>query len=212
MNEYEIVLIDRCVKIRYDFLTSSEREIIAQKAKEAARDDNSGAFPTYNERYKRVKDALEEYFEENPVIVPEGFVNFRLRDMYYNVEAIVAAAYEIYLKEREYEEFTYLLSVFIEEKESREEVLHILWGDGRVRLLNKRGRDVTEKYEREFYEEARKRGINDEDLAISAVIAAAPEKIVLHKGGENSPLKEVLLKIFGDKARECDGCNICEKG
>lgn len=211
MEEYEGVIIARCVKNRYDFLDSAERDKIIEIAKKLAREYKGEAFPTYEERLRAVKQAVEEYLESNSTIVPGGFVDFRHRELYYSAEFLTEEGAKRYFDEKEYEEFTYLLSLFIAEKESKEEVLHLLWTEGRVRLLNKRGRDVTEKYEKEFYPAAYKKGLGEEDLAISAVISAAPGRLVFHSPPPVSPLKETLEKIFEGKCKTCKGCNICEK-
>ena len=172
--------------------------------------DNNNDYPDFAQRRQIVLDALEKYSKENTSIVPSGFVDFRLRELYYFVEAIVSHGADLFFKEKEYEEFTHLLRLFIDQKESREQILHVIWQNDDVRLCNKRGRDVTVKYEKEFYQAAAEKGISREDLAISAIIAAAPEKLVLHSPPESSPLKDALQKIFGEKCKVCTGCNICK--
>lgn len=211
MDEYESILIDRCIKNRYDFLEDFEKQKIAGLTKQLAKKDTQNDFPSYEERRAIVKSAVEKYMKTNAAIVPGGFVDFRLRELYFYVEQMVDLGAELFLKEKEYEEFTYLLSVFVSEKECREEVLHLLWQNNSIRLINKRGRDITEKYEREFYDAARDKGIGQEDLAISAVISAAPKKLVFHSPPPQSPLRETLEKIFEGKCRICPGCNICKK-
>ncbi len=211
MEEYEGVLIERCVKNRYPFLDNKERERICHITKALAKADAEGTFPSYNERFEFIKSAVEGYLLKNDSIVPGGFVDFRLREVYYNVEEMVARGADRFFDEKEFEEFTYLLSAFVSEKKPKEATVHILWQNGRVRLLNKRGRDVTEKYEKEFYSAAVKKGLGEEDLAISALISAAPEKIVFHSPPEKSPLKEAVEKIFEGKCKLCTGCNICKK-
>lgn len=210
MDEYEPVLIERCIKNRYDFLEEYERDRIYAITKKLAKDSEGEEFPGYEKRRSAVRAAVEKYLITNNTIVPGGFVDFRLREVYYNVEAMVAAGADAFFKEREFEEFTYLLSVFISEKESREEVLHILWEKGKIRLINKRGRDVTVKYEKEFYPAAYKKGLGEEDLAISAVISAAPGRLVFHSPPPSSPLKETLEKIFEGRCKVCTGCSICK--
>lgn len=211
MEEYEGVLIERCVKNRYPFLDNSERERICRITKALAKTETDGVFPSYNERFEFIKNAVESYFLKNESIVPGGFVDFRLREVYYNVEEMVARGADRFFEEKEFEEFTCLLSAFVSEKKPKETMIHILWQNGRVQLLNKRGRDVTEKYEKEFYSAAVKKGLGEEDLAISALISAAPEKIIFHSPPEKSPLKETVEKIFEGKCKLCTGCSICKK-
>lgn len=210
MEEYEDILIDRCIRSRYDFFEDYEKERIGFLTKKLAKENGSGEYPDYSARKAFVENAVKDYLDNNETIVPGGFVDFRLRDVYYFVEQMVDVGADLFLKEKEYEEFTYLLRVFLSEKESREEVLHLLWKDGQIYLINKRGRDVTVKYEKEFFEAAKEKGIGQEDLAISAVISAAPQRLVFHCAPENSPLKETLMKIFEGKCKVCTGCNICK--
>lgn len=209
MEEYEGVLIERCVKARYSLSDEFERQRIAEITKSLAKSETGEGFPGYRERFEYVKAAAEEYFLHNNTIVPGGFVDFRLREVYYNVEEMVARGAERFFDEKEIEEFTYLLSAFVAEKKPMEEKLHIVWQNGRVRLFNKRGRDVTEKYEKDFYSAALKKGLGEEDLAISAVISAAPKHLVFHAYPAASPLKETLEKIFEGKCRCCKGCSLC---
>lgn len=210
MQQYEPVLIDRCVKSRYSLSDKYEQEAISRITKEIAKSE--GFSPSYSERLAFVTKAVEEYFLKNDTIVPGGFVDFRLREVYYNVEELVDIGAQKYFDEKELEEFTYLLSVFVSQKKPMEECIHLVWTDDGVQLYNKRGRDVTDKYEKEFYAAALKKGLNEEDLAISAVISAAPEKLVFHNAPPSSPLKETLNRIFDKKCKSCQGCDFCKKG
>ena len=211
MDEYEGVLIERCVKNRYPFLEKSERERICHITKALAKTEADALFPSYNERFEFIKNAALDYLLKNNSIVPGGFVDFRLREVYYNVEEMVARGADRFFDEKEFEEFAYLLSTFVSEKKPKEAVIHLLWQNGKVRLFNKRGRDVKEKYEKEFYPAALKKGLGEEDLAISALISAAPEKIVFHSPPEKSPLKETVEKIFDGRCKTCSSCSLCKK-
>ena len=209
MDEYEKVLIERYVKTNYSFMEKSEQEGIVAEAEFIRRETNGVDFPSYEQRKRLVKHELLKYLEETELVVPCGFVDFRFRQMYFWVEGIVAKGADMFFEKKEYEEFTYLLSMFVATKESKEEVIHVVWEDT-VRLYNKRGRDVTKKYEKEFFNAARKNNLSDEDLVISAVIAAAPKKIVLHSPPE-TPLAGALGKIYQENCKICRGCNVCKR-
>lgn len=210
MEEYEGVIIEQCVKSNYSFLEENERQAIIKEAKLIAKEKDGIVQPDYGERRIAVYDAALKYLEENSVIIPCGFVDFRFRDFFFYTEKIVSLAYDIYFDKREYEEFTYLLSMFVASKEKKEEVIHVVWDEDKVYLYNKRGRDVTRKYEKEFLSMVKKHDINQEDLAISAVISAAPERLVLHTEKE-SPLRDALEKIYIGKCKVCTGCSFCKK-
>lgn len=209
MDEYEGVLIERYVKANYSFLDKDEQDAILAEAKTVAKECEGEEFLSYEKRRQRVKSRLLKYLEESMFVVPCGFVDFRFRDVYFWVEKIVTAGADIFFEKKEYEEFTYLLSMFVATKECKEEIIHVVWKDG-VHLYNKRGRDVTKKYEKEFFNAARKNNLSQEDLVISAVIAAAPKKIVLHSPPA-SPLAGALGKIYAGNCKICKGCNVCKK-
>ena len=207
MDEYEKALIERSVKQNYAYLDIYEQNRIAEKSLTLARED----LTSYEKRRASVKEKVKEYLNECGSIVPRGFVDFRMRELYYTVQEIVQKGADLFFDEKEYEEFVRLLSILVSEKEISEAVLHILWKGENVVLLNKRGRDVTDKYEKDFLYAAKEKGLKSEDLAISAVISANPEKLIIHSE-KPSPLKETLVRIFGERAKVCTGCNICKKG
>ncbi|MBQ7876301.1 MAG: putative sporulation protein YtxC [Clostridia bacterium] len=211
MNEYESVLLERTVKSRYGYLTKDEQAMIIKNAKSLAAKNDTSDFPPFSARRKDVYDNIRAYLGEEGTIVPCGFVDFRMRKMYYWAEKIAEKGADMFFDQKEYEEFTYLLSMFVAEKEPREEVIHLLWENDKIKLLNKRGRNVTKKYEKEFMEAAKEKNIFEDDLAISAIISAAPKKLRLHMPPDNSPLAETLMKIFTSRASICQGCNICKK-
>lgn len=209
-DEYEKVLIERSLKSRYGYLDKSEREEILKIAYDISMGD-ADTFPSYEERKNAVFKAVRDYVLEEKCVVPCGFADFRMREVYHWAEMVAEVSAEIYFDRREYEEFTSLLNMFLCEKEAKEEVIHLVMREGEVVLLNKRGRNVTEKYEKEFYSVAKGKNLSCEDLAISAVISAAPKKLVIHSFPNNSPLKETLLKIFSTRAKVCTGCSVCKK-
>ncbi len=211
MQEYESVLLERSVKSRYGYLTKDEQAQIIENAKSLAAKNDTSDFPSFSARRNDVYNNIRAYLNEEGTVVPCGFVDFRMRKMYHWAEKIAEKGADLFFDQKEYEEFTYLLSMFVEEKEPREEVIHLVWEKEGIKLLNKRGRNVTKKYEKEFIVAAREKNISDDDLAISAIISAAPKKLRLHMPPDNSPLAETLIKIFGNRATVCEGCNICKK-
>lgn len=209
MDEYENVVITRCVRENYNFLEPGELQGVTEMALAAAKDKEGEGFLSYEKRKEAVYKSVYEYLNENNSIVPRGFVDFRFRNLYFWAEAIVALGADLYFDKREYEEFTCLLSMFVASRESKEEVIHIIWQNSEARLYNKRGRDVTKKYRKDFLNAAKKENLTQDDLTISGVIAAAPERLVLHCPPK-SPLVEALKKIYLEKCKICSGCNVCK--
>lgn len=209
LDEYEKVIIERCVRSAYPFLDDYEQKEIATITCDVAKNEICDEFPCYKNRKEFVKDKVREYLEEIDEIIPCGFADFRLRELYDYAGIMVDKGAKLYFDQREYEEFIRLLGLFVTAREPKEEVIHLLFDDG-IKLVNKRKRDVTKKYEREFLHTADKKGATGEDLAISAIIAAAPERLIIHKPPKASLLAKNLENIFSDRCSICKGCSICK--
>ncbi len=197
MDEYEPRLIAGKIKSDYAGLDADEKAAILQKARrlEIAQDDKA-PYLSFSGRERLVRKKVEEYLKTADSIVPRGFADFRIKELSDLAGIIADAAAEAYFARREYEEFAEVLNLLVTTR-SGEKVLHVCWEKGRVKLYNRFCRDVTEKYEAEFKRFAG-RGASDEDLAISAVIAAAPKKIVLHSPPD-CPLANAIRQIFGER-------------
>lgn len=211
MDEYEPKLVDRSIELNYSFLERWEIDEIENIAHRLEWEDGNGEYPSFAEREAIVRKKLEEYLAVEKSVNPRGFADFRLKELSAYAEAIASNAADCYFAEKEYEEFVELLSIFISSRPSIEKTVHVLWKDGSVRLYNRFKRDITAKYEADFYEYSQSRGANDEDLAISALIAAAPERVILHLPPSSSPLAKTLKKIFGENCEICKGCSFCKK-
>lgn len=211
MDEYEPKLIERDIEMNYSFLERWEIDEIKSIARRLEWEDGNGEYPSFSEREAMVRERLEEYLASEKSVNPRGFADFRLKELSVYAASIASSAADSYFAEKEYEEFTELLSVFISSRPKMEKAVHVLWQEGKVRLYNRFKRDITDKYEADFYEFSQRRGANEEDLAISALIAAAPERIVLHSPPPSSPLAKTLKKIFGEKCETCSGCSFCKK-
>lgn len=204
-NEYEAAVINAAITESYPFLEDWERRQIEKYAIEEQKSDAG------TRHREEIYTAVKAYLQDNDKIIPRGFADFRLPNLTGYITRLVRKSADRFFDEAEYEEFIALLRMLIEARETKESVIHILWEGSDVRLLNRRGKDVTEKYEGEFLLSAAACDAKSEDLAVSAIISAAPEAVMLHNEPLSSPLGQTLRKLFGDKCSICTGCNICKK-
>ncbi len=206
-DEFEQSLIRHFIKESYPLLEEDEIKIIEAYTIEER--ESRGVYKKHRENLKR---EVLNFLSENGQIIPKGFVDFRMRDIYTDIKKLVFYGAERFFNEQEYEEFICLLKMVINERESREKLVHVVFNGNEVKLFNKRGSDITEKYEAEFMLSAAQCGAKSEDLAISAIISIAPEFVVIHNLPEKSPMGITLKKLFGSNAQTCQGCEICKKG
>jgi putative sporulation protein YtxC len=206
MEEYEPKIIRRSIEKKYSFLEPWETKKIEEIALKLEKDECEAEYPPYSFREKLVHRKIDEYLSEASSVNPKGFAEFRLKEISDFAEKIAAEAADEYFAEQEYEEFTEMLSMFLSVRPKVEKKLHLVRRDGHIRLYNRFKRDVTEKYESEFTSLSS----NEDDLAVSAVIAASPEELVIHRPKEDSPLENTLKKVFGERCVICNGCPFCK--
>lgn len=211
MDEYEPKMIERSIEMNYSFLDKCEIDEIEKIARRIEWEGESGDYPPFARREALVRERLEDFLATEGSVHPKGFADFRVKELSVYAEAMASEAAERYFEEREYEEFAYLLRMFVSSRRSSEKVVHVVWDGGDIRLYNRFKRDITKKYEADFYEASSRNGAKEEDMAISAIIAAAPEKLVLHSPPEGSPLAKTLEKIFEDSCEVCRGCSLCRE-
>jgi len=200
MEEYEPRLIEKRIFEYYGALDEDEiNEIIDSAMKIAREEDSSAPYMSYSERERMVRRRAAEYLKTEESVIPRGLTDFRIKELSETASMIASAAAEKYFRRREYEEFAEVLRMLVTLRRG-EKVLHIFWSDGKIILKNRFYRDVTPKYEAEFRATAAETNITEDDVALSAVISAAPEEIVLHEPPD-SPLVSVLKTVFEGRFR-----------
>lgn len=210
MDEYEPRLIEEKIRRCYSYLEEDEKNAILLAARKIEiEQDEKAPYKSFSERERLVRLKVGEFLKNQESLIPRGLADFRIKELGIAAGIIVDYAAEAYFTKREYEEFAKALN-FLVTTRSGEKVLHIVWSGERVLLYNRFKRDVTDKYEAEFVKFAGDNYASEEDLAISAVICAAPEKIVLHSPPD-CPLANALQQIFGDRCKVCGGCKFCKK-
>ena len=211
MERYETRLIRRILEESYSDLSAlSKREIIKGIAR-FSDDEQIG----YNARKQAVLLNIYDYFQEESLMLIDGFVTFRLKEYEALLERLTEALVEDYLTRKEYEEFIALLKYFVTIQKPRPAFTHVCL-DGRgtgYRILDESGNDITVKCFSDFAEgEVLLTEEAYDDLLISVLITLAPEKIIIH-GGEyitNKELFSTIGRVFENHVSYCSGCEICK--
>ena len=155
--------------------------------------------------------ALLDYLNGEDLLILDGFVCFRLWEYRHYLYHIARMAAESVRRERSYREFITLLRSFVELQEPRVDVVHvIIRPNGHYRVLNRNYDIVENEYLEGFAGNLAQHDLDLEDLLISALLAIAPFRIILHFPREWSPT-DAIQSIFRDRANYCLGCHQCEK-
>lgn len=212
IEDWAQILIKRIIRDHYYYFNEEEKINIREKALELLKNDSFSYKPLI--RKNSIAQRVTEYLERHQEIVVEGFVNFRLKDYILEIEDIVDAAVDDFLLEKEYLEFIRLLRYFVEIQEPKVNEVHILLDKNNAfKLVDRHGKLIENEYMDGFSIELMNSSINYEDLLISALITLAPRVVVIHLTNLNEPKDTVktIKNVFGKRAKECNGCELCKK-
>lgn len=214
INNWEAKLIKKILKDNYFYLNERERDAICRNALKLLQEDKGilpGGFYKITRRNKIMRDILE-YLSTSDTIVIDGIVNFRLHSYIKELSETVERAIEIFIAEREYNEFIKLLKYFVEIQESKVDILHLMPTiEGKYLLLD----GNKNKINGEFFDEIRadiiEGDINYDDLLISTLITISPKKLYLHNlnSFSNKELVKTITNVFSDRISICPSCDMC---
>ena len=155
----------------------------------------------YLYRIEIVKKKLNEFLLNTDTGSVGGFVNFRLKELEYDLEEGVEECVQDYLLEREYAEFINMLRFFISINPSKHLAVEVIYDD-KV-LIYADGKNITGQCIRDFNREVICTEANIDDFLLNSLISIAPQRIMIKQKNKvlNEEIKKTLLGIFGDKLK-----------
>jgi putative sporulation protein YtxC len=216
LEKYENDLINKIIKNNFDYFSKEEQEQVVQYACKILKESEDKYKKNYLSRINRKNKIIYrmlEYLEENNELVISGFINFRLKDYFADLEDAVNKAIDEYLMEKEYQEFIKLLRYFVDVQEPRISQVHVvIEGAGLFKLLDHQKQVISNDYLEDFILDITDSEINYDDLLVSALITIAPEKIILHcsPAHRTKEVVETILNVFTGRVTTCTGCELCE--
>lgn len=204
ISVYEDYLLNRIVEENYRDFSNFEKEKIIGVAKEIIDGkDNVVDKIFFVKRKNYIYKRLVEFLFNNEIIRLEGFIYFRLKEYSKDLELILEKAVDVYLTEREYDEFVNLLKYFIEIQEPKIDVVYLtVYENGDFKLCNKFDQDVSYLYIDDMREEFFSSKLSKEDVLLGALITISPAKIVLNKeyeGELDGEIFNTIKNIFSDR-------------
>lgn len=148
---------------------------------------------------KKAYNYLEEYSYMNI----DGFLRFRLKEIYTYLSSISEIGLEKYLEEKEQSEFINVLKYFIDMQESRIDLLIVnILDNGSFKLYDKDGNKVDNIDDEDIISMAIKEDLNYGDFLISTLLALCPNeiKIIDYLNDESSKVViETIKSIFEER-------------
>jgi putative sporulation protein YtxC len=211
---YEPGLLRKITKVNFFYLNERERAAVIENASKLLCDEivvKPGGFYKATRR-SRIMRCILDYIEAEKEINIEGFLNFRLNVYINELNDTVERALEVFIAEREYNEFIKLLRYFVEIQECKVDTVHLCQSkDGRYLLFDENRNRLSNEYFDELRSEILDDTINYDDLLISTLITISPRKITIHdkENFKNRELVQTIMNVFAERITICNSCELC---
>ncbi|HYF83088.1 MAG TPA: putative sporulation protein YtxC [Clostridia bacterium] len=214
ISHYELKLLRKLAKANFFYLSERERASVIGNALKLLKEEKMmqpGGFYKATRRSRIMRSILEYLDVENEINI-EGFVNFRLNAYINELNETIERALEIFVAEREYNEFIKLLRYFVEIQECKIDTIHLCQSkDGRYIMYDESRNRVSSEYFDELRSEMLDESINYDDLLISTLITISPNKIIIHdmESFKNKELLQTIMNVFAERITVCNKCDLC---
>lgn len=175
---------------------------------ETERSDNHGR----SRRLRLLKADVKEFMKDSPLLILEGFLQFRVRQYGDELFEVMEYAMDEYLMDQQYKEFIALLKYFVFIQDTKIPEAHLMHKGGHeFILLNEELAPIdTEHLDSSLKVEFLDKDYNLEDLIVSTLITVAPQKIYIHTREPEMQVIKTIMQIFEDRAVLCEYCRICK--
>lgn len=162
-------------------------------------------------RRKIILSAFEAYLKENRTLNLDGFVTFRLKEYYQELDDAIDLAVDKFIIEKEYNEFISLLKLYIDSKENGASELHLIYNGQEAILLDSHQQKINTYdhiFDAKYLSDI---SFSSNDYALNAILNIVPQKLYIHllKNNEDEFITTLRL-IFEDRIQICHGCPICD--
>ncbi len=203
---FEPILIRRCLNFNYFYFDNFEKKLIEENCYSYIA---SGEDDTLKFRKDEIWPNVLKYVAENKFMILDGFVNFRLDDYLETIEDIVDYSVNKYIIEKEYTEFINLLKLYIDSKDYKSDLVHLIYTNGESILLDKNRNIISltdNIFEAKYLSDI---SFSSNDYALNALLTLLPKRLEVHIIGYEDEFINTLKLVFGSRICICRECNIC---
>jgi putative sporulation protein YtxC len=151
---------------------------------------------------QRIKEAIDQVFQDNISLSFDSFIKFRLRPYLLDLESYVKISIDEYKMEQEYQIFVQTLREFLQERTPKMEILHLLL-DEEIIFYNenseeiKRG-ELIKMIDRKLLSN---HPVYVDSASIAPLLSIAPTTIFLYTKNPDEALVRTISNIFEERVR-----------
>lgn len=209
MNGISKGMMSGILKKRYHYLAKGQLKNIVQKAHSYLNNLYEGdEFEQILVRHNFILKEVNDYLKCSSNLFLEGFIRFRLKNYFREIEESVEKAVDNFLVEQEYYEFIKLLRYFVDIQEPRIDEVHVFFKNQQnFYLLDEEKKPINQQQLQQVLSEFSE-DIEYDDLLLSALITISPRRIVMHVMTEVEII-ETIVNVFQERVTICKGCSFC---
>lgn len=202
---YEVRKLKELININYFYFSEFERQSIL----------NYCTSLLENDKFKREDCNKFIYIEflyhiiNNKSLYLDGFINFRLYKYVNLLDDIVDTSVNNYIIEREYNEFIDLLKIYINNKDSTMDLIHLIYMDGESFLMDEERNIVSIDDNILNAPYLSDISFSSNDFTLNSLLCVIPNKIIIHIIDKEDDFINTIKLIFGKRVSVCTDCNIC---
>lgn len=155
-------------------------------------------------RRKLIEREIYELLSSGHINI-DGTTVFRLqeykKELYFTLDILI----DEFSAKKSYDEFISLMKYFAEIQPASTETVVVEEKSGEYSLTDISGKPLELRFDEEFADELMPISLKGEDLLISNLMAAMPQKIILNNVDENKPIINTIRQIF--EGRICSNAN-----
>ncbi len=204
LTEMKGPLIQEMIRRHYYYFSRQERDKVLYYS--SLRDSAAS-----KKVRQQVREKLRGYLVTCRHLNIQGLVRFRLQGYLAELRKTVEGAVDDFLIEKEYQEFIKLLKYFVEIQEPKVREAHVFLDKSGCFQIRDSKQQLVEQDLEEINAAYLKDSVDSEDMLVSALVTAAPGKVVLHRqvDAQHPKLSATLEKIFGTRMSLCKNCPQC---
>lgn len=164
----------------------------------------------YVNRRQKLAKQLYIYLKDNNDFLVDGFTQFRLATYKEALSKCVKEAIDEYVVEQEYKEFIGLLRSFVAVQAPNIDLVHVLHQEKNLfHVLKEDGTKLKVRELQGVFKEVLEQSFSHEDIIVSTLLSALPEKVILHTTNPEETLVRTLMQVFQGRIVLCYGCSEC---
>lgn len=201
-------LIYRNISFNYFYFNSYEEKKILENVLNLINENENSTL-----RYDYINNEVFKTITNKHSIYLQGFINFNLSNYNEFLNNQIEISVNKFLIDKEYLEFVNILKLYIksESENSKTDHLHLVYKnkisiivDDNQNLISCNDNIAKAKYVSDI-------SFSSNDLALNTLLNMIPKSITIHLiDGYTDEFINTLKLIFGEKAKVCEDCDICD--